>query len=99
MGALVARIAPPARAVVVPAAENVPTLPAVVSASALKSVGKVEDVVVVAGTPMLSKFCVYAADVDRDMSPKTTTTNIKVSKEMEEVTIKKRHLATDADLD
>jgi hypothetical protein len=92
-------LAPPARAVVVPAAVNVPTVPTAVSASALKSVGKFEGVAVVAGTPMPSKFCVFAVDVDRDMSPKTTTTNIKVSKEMEEVTIKKRHLATDADLD
>jgi hypothetical protein len=62
-------------------------------------VGKVEGVVAVAGTPMASKFCVYAVDVDRDMAAKTTATDIKASIEMEAVTIKTRDLDTDAKLD
>lgn len=99
LAALVARSAPPARAVVVPAAENTATVRTVVSASALKSVGKVEGVVVVAGTPMPSKFCVYTVDVDRDMAAKTTATDIKASTGMEVVMIKRRDLETDADID
>src|SRR5712664_2143585 len=97
LAAFVARSAPAARAVVVPAAENVPTVRTVVSASALKSVGKVEGVVAVAGTPMASKFCVYAVAVDRDMAAKTTATDIQASTEMEAVTKRRRDLATGVD--
>jgi L-2-hydroxyglutarate oxidase LhgO len=99
LAALLARLAPPARAVVVPAAENIPTVRTVVSASALKSAGKVEDVVVVAGMPIESKTCVYNVDVDTDMAAKAIATNVETSTETEVVTIKKREYVRDADLD
>jgi len=90
LAAVVDKFAPPARGVVVPAAEKVPTVRTVVSASALKSVGRVEAVVAVAGTPMPSKFWVYALDVDKDIAAKTTQTEINASTEIEELMMKKR---------
>jgi hypothetical protein len=62
-------------------------------------VGKVEGVAVVTGTPMPSKFCVYAVDVDRDMAAKTTATDIQPSIKMEAITIKKRDFEIDAGID
>src|SRR6266436_1788388 len=95
LAADVDRLAPPARAVVVPAAAYVPTVRTAVSASALKSAGRVEAVVAVAGIPIPSKFCVYAVEVDRDIAAKTTATDIMASTEIEAVTIKKRDRDTD----
>jgi hypothetical protein len=56
LAAEVDKLAPPALAVVVPAPAKVPTVRTAVSASALKSVGRLEAVVAVAGIPMPSKF-------------------------------------------
>ena len=83
LAADVDKLAPPALAVVVPAAAKVPTVRTVVRASVLKSVGKVEAVVAVAGIPMPSKFCVYAVVVDKDIAARTTTTDIKAITEIE----------------
>src|SRR5207247_9801278 len=72
LAAVVDRLAPPARAVVVPAAENVPTVRTAVGASTRKSAGRVEAVVAVAGMPMPSKFCVDAVLVDSGMAANAT---------------------------
>src|SRR6266516_422477 len=62
------RFAPPARAVVVPAAENVPTVRTTVWASALKSVGRFDGVVEVAGIPIPSKVWVYDVTAGIEMA-------------------------------
>src|SRR5262249_38925139 len=66
------RFAPPARAVVVPADANEPTVRTADGLSALKSVGRVEGVVAVAGIPIPSKFCVAAVDVESEMAACST---------------------------
>ena len=83
LAADVDKLAPPALAVVVPAEVKVPTVRTAASASARKSVGRVEAVVAVAGTPMPSKFCVYAVDVDREIAANTTHTHINAKTEIE----------------
>src|SRR5437016_7673035 len=66
------RFAPPARAVVVPAPANVPTVLTVDCASALKSIGSVDDDVEVAGIPIPSKFCVYGGETGTEIAERRT---------------------------
>ena len=99
LAAFVARLAPPARAVIVPAAENVPTVRTVVSASALKSAGKVEEVVAVAGMPIASKLCVYRVEVDTEMAAKTIDAKVDASTEAKLTTIKNREVDLDLNID
>jgi hypothetical protein len=84
------KLAAPALEVVVPAAVKVPTVRTAASASALKSVGRFETVVAVAGIPMPSKFCVYVVVVDRDMAAYTTKTDAKAASEIAAIRTKKR---------
>lgn len=73
LAAVVDKLLPPARAVVVPAAANVPTVRTNVRASALKSAGKVEAVVAVAGMPIPSKFWLYGVAVESETAAITWT--------------------------
>jgi hypothetical protein len=98
LAALVDKLAPPALAVVVPAAAKVPIVRTAASASALKSVGRVEAVVAFAGMPMPSKFCVYAVEVDKDMAAYTIKTDDKAASAIAANRTKKRDRDTDLGL-
>src|SRR5438094_3675513 len=72
LAAVVDRFAPPARAVVVSAAANVPTVRTVEEMSTLKSTGSVEEDVALLGMPIPSKVCQYALPVVIEIAAKAT---------------------------
>src|SRR5512140_2376435 len=85
LAAEVERVAPPARAALLRAVAKLPTVRTVAGLSTRKSAGSAEAVLVVAGIPMPSKFCVTVVLVERAIAAHIAQAPMRITSEAERI--------------